>query len=130
VAEGARLESVFTRKGNVGSNPTLSAIHSSLPGESPLPEIREIWAYVEIFRPQNGLQERGLLLARGHVPGFSRKGAWTVRFQSADISRMQRGPALTGNIDTTQKTTEVTRECYDNRGQDFQRQAVTGRRDF
>ena len=25
VAEGARLESVFTRKGNVGSNPTLSA---------------------------------------------------------------------------------------------------------
>ena len=25
-AEGARLESVFTRKGNVGSNPTLSAI--------------------------------------------------------------------------------------------------------
>jgi hypothetical protein len=27
VAEGARLESVFTRKGNVGSNPTLSAIH-------------------------------------------------------------------------------------------------------
>jgi integrase/recombinase XerD len=29
VAEGARLESVFTRKGNVGSNPTLSAsIHS------------------------------------------------------------------------------------------------------
>jgi hypothetical protein len=28
VAEGARLESVFTRKGNVGSNPTLSAIFS------------------------------------------------------------------------------------------------------
>jgi hypothetical protein len=27
VAEGARLESVFTRKGNVGSNPTLSATH-------------------------------------------------------------------------------------------------------
>ena len=26
MAEGARLESVFTRKGNVGSNPTLSAI--------------------------------------------------------------------------------------------------------
>ena len=26
VAEGARLESVFTRKGNVGSNPTLSAM--------------------------------------------------------------------------------------------------------
>lgn len=25
MAEGARLESVFTRKGNVGSNPTLSA---------------------------------------------------------------------------------------------------------
>jgi hypothetical protein len=28
VAEGARLESVFTRKGNVGSNPTLSATQS------------------------------------------------------------------------------------------------------
>jgi hypothetical protein len=28
VAEGARLESVFTRKGNVGSNPTLSASSS------------------------------------------------------------------------------------------------------
>jgi hypothetical protein len=28
VAEGARLESVFTRKGNVGSNPTLSAMFS------------------------------------------------------------------------------------------------------
>ena len=26
MAEGARLESVFTRKGNVGSNPTLSAM--------------------------------------------------------------------------------------------------------
>jgi hypothetical protein len=31
VAEGARLESVFTRKGNVGSNPTLSASFSSQP---------------------------------------------------------------------------------------------------
>src|ERR1022692_1071821 len=30
VAEGARLESVFTRKGNVGSNPTLSASSFSL----------------------------------------------------------------------------------------------------
>jgi hypothetical protein len=30
VAEGARLESVFTRKGNVGSNPTLSATQSQL----------------------------------------------------------------------------------------------------
>src|SRR5580692_10127035 len=29
VAEGARLESVFTRKGNVGSNPTLSASFST-----------------------------------------------------------------------------------------------------
>ena len=28
MAEGARLESVFTRKGNVGSNPTLSAMRS------------------------------------------------------------------------------------------------------
>jgi hypothetical protein len=30
VAEGARLESVFTRKGNVGSNPTLSASSKAL----------------------------------------------------------------------------------------------------
>ena len=30
MAEGARLESVFTRKGNVGSNPTLSAIQSEV----------------------------------------------------------------------------------------------------
>ena len=30
MAEGARLESVFTRKGNVGSNPTLSATTSLL----------------------------------------------------------------------------------------------------
>src|SRR4029077_4156104 len=32
VAEGARLESVFTRKGNVGSNPTLSASSKALTG--------------------------------------------------------------------------------------------------
>ena len=30
MAEGARLESVFTRKGNVGSNPTLSAMSFQL----------------------------------------------------------------------------------------------------
>jgi hypothetical protein len=41
VAEGARLESVFTRKGNVGSNPTLSARFSTtyeyhLPNHPPL----------------------------------------------------------------------------------------------
>jgi hypothetical protein len=30
VAEGARLESVFTRKGNVGSNPPLSASFNSV----------------------------------------------------------------------------------------------------
>jgi hypothetical protein len=33
VAEGARLESVFTRKGNVGSNPTLSASSKALTGD-------------------------------------------------------------------------------------------------
>ena len=31
MAEGARLESVFTRKGNVGSNPTLSASFLLMP---------------------------------------------------------------------------------------------------
>ena len=35
VAEGARLESVFTRKGNVGSNPTLSASKSKLQRNCP-----------------------------------------------------------------------------------------------
>ena len=32
MAEGARLESVFTRKGNVGSNPTLSASSFGMKG--------------------------------------------------------------------------------------------------
>jgi hypothetical protein len=31
VAEGARLESVFRGNSNVGSNPTLSAIHLKIP---------------------------------------------------------------------------------------------------
>ena len=34
MAEGARLESVFTRKGNVGSNPTLSASFKRLSSPS------------------------------------------------------------------------------------------------
>jgi hypothetical protein len=44
VAEGARLESVFTRKGNVGSNPTLSA--SLLRSHSRLPHgfLLRLWA--------------------------------------------------------------------------------------
>ena len=36
MAEGARLESVFTRKGNVGSNPTLSASFFGLKGLAPI----------------------------------------------------------------------------------------------
>ncbi len=36
MAEGARLESVFTRKGNVGSNPTLSASSFGLKGLDPI----------------------------------------------------------------------------------------------
>ena len=36
MAEGARLESVFTRKGNVGSNPTLSASTFGLKGLDPI----------------------------------------------------------------------------------------------
>jgi integrase/recombinase XerD len=46
VAEGARLESVFTRKGNVGSNPTLSAITFVIwhlrRGDTKLIPIREV----------------------------------------------------------------------------------------
>ena len=36
MAEGARLESVFTRKGNVGSNPTLSASFFGMKGLAPI----------------------------------------------------------------------------------------------
>ena len=69
MAEGARLESVFTRKGNVGSNPTLSAIKS---------ELQRIPAYIfpqygrnmSVFRdssPTNRTAENGLLTSeRGH----------------------------------------------------------------
>ncbi len=51
MAEGARLESVFTRKGNVGSNPTLSAIQSELQRNSAAlpPELREIGAILQIL---------------------------------------------------------------------------------
>ena len=47
MAEGARLESVFTRKGNVGSNPTLSAILLILNelqnSESTLRDVFPLW---------------------------------------------------------------------------------------
>ncbi len=39
MAEGARLESVFTRKGNVGSNPTLSASFFGMKGLAPISSI-------------------------------------------------------------------------------------------
>jgi len=47
VAEGARLESVFTRKGNVGSNPTLSASFSN---RSQTCGFRELVTVFERFR--------------------------------------------------------------------------------
>ena len=37
VAEGARLESVFTSNRDVGSNPTLSAMHPEVSGAAVLP---------------------------------------------------------------------------------------------
>ena len=63
MAEGARLESVFTRKGNVGSNPTLSASKSSLQRNCAALslEIRERCPFLAILPPQTGLQENGLL---------------------------------------------------------------------
>jgi hypothetical protein len=61
VAEGARLESVFTRKGNVGSNPTLSASKSYLQRISILAyrETRECCPFFAISQPQNGSAEKG-----------------------------------------------------------------------
>src|SRR6266852_9080288 len=54
VAEGARLESVFTRKGNVGSNPTLSATQSGMQRNSAalLRKSREIAAIPQVL-PSN-----------------------------------------------------------------------------
>jgi hypothetical protein len=58
VAEGARLESVFTRKGNVGSNPTLSAslllqvvfdYQSGRVNIAPLQSHREMNAIVDVL---------------------------------------------------------------------------------
>ncbi len=51
MAEGARLESVFTRKGNVGSNPTLSAILfkiNKLLGQDPLSEARFLFGVSDV----------------------------------------------------------------------------------
>ena len=58
MAEGARLESVFTRKGNVGSNPTLSASKSELQRNCPTAfrEIRERCPFSASFAPETGLE--------------------------------------------------------------------------
>jgi hypothetical protein len=60
VAEGARLESVFTRKGNVGSNPTLSASKSSLQRNSAafFPEICERCRFFAILPQPTGLRRK------------------------------------------------------------------------
>ena len=61
MAEGARLESVFTRKGNVGSNPTLSA---------KLLKIRAVLVSFELYRAplahlfHLGMSDTQLYLAR------------------------------------------------------------------
>ena len=62
VAEGARLESVFTRKGNVGSNPTLSA--SSVTSSTPL--------YLHISSKCRG--PLGTKLDLDKLPGFFGRG--------------------------------------------------------
>ena len=56
VAEGARLESVFTRKGNVGSNPTLSAMQSGLQRNPALVfcSLRELRPFFAILARQTG----------------------------------------------------------------------------
>src|SRR5437868_6841932 len=58
VAEGARLESVFTRKANVGSNPTLSVSKSELQRNCPTAfrEIRERCPFSASFAPETGLE--------------------------------------------------------------------------
>jgi hypothetical protein len=83
VAEGARLESVFTRKGNVGSNPTLSATQSGLQ-RNPAALFRKSRKNAAI--PSN----LALRLARRKCPAqcytqalrpFSPEGKRAVRFQ-------------------------------------------------
>jgi hypothetical protein len=63
VAEGARLESVFTRKGNVGSNPTLSATQSEVQRNPPglLSKLQEM-AAISRFLLSNRTGECVLLI--------------------------------------------------------------------
>src|ERR1700752_1594667 len=72
VAEGARLESVFTRKGNVGSNPTLSATQSELQrnSRSLSSEMRETCPLFAISAQQHGLERTDRSAAKGTVPPF------------------------------------------------------------
>ena len=79
MAEGARLESVFTRKGNVGSNPTLSAIQSGLQriptiGSSKIRELSRFFAIPPLEAD------------RGEWTGRSRAAIDPVLFSEAAIS--------------------------------------------
>ena len=105
VAEGARLESVFTRKGNVGSNPTLSAIQSELQRNSaaPHPEIRETCPYFAIFRPQTGLERKDCPTAKGAT---IRVFLWRSHEQSGfkkGIRRMQRDQKVQSELTLSAK---------------------------
>ena len=84
MAEGARLESVFTRKGNVGSNPTLSASKSKLQRSYPAccREIRKTCPYFAIFRRQKRTRENGLLgIEWRQSAGLSLERTCAVPFQ-------------------------------------------------
>ena len=93
MAEGARLESVFTRKGNVGSNPTLSAI---------LLKINEL---IEITNPLSG------------SPFLS--GTSAMRFRNAQVRSVKPktdwlGIILTGEerrLDSGQRVGKLRIEC-------------------
>jgi hypothetical protein len=83
VAEGARLESVFTRKGNVGSNPTLSATQSEVQKNPPgfLWKLREMGAILQILARKPDWRKCASQYQRRGLQPFSPEGMRAVRFQ-------------------------------------------------
>ena len=72
----------------------------------------------------------GLHLADGRLtlPWDNFRIARVTRERSRRGCDRERSSALTRNVDTTQKATDVSRESNDDGGQEFQRQVVTWKR--
>ena len=100
MAEGARLESVFTRKGNVGSNPTLSATQSEvqryLPASSR--KYQENAAFLQIPVRKWDWRKCPVPCDRRALPLFLRRAGWQsgwdgiyvanrIRSQSDDVAK-------------------------------------------